>query len=252
VTQAFAAAVLAIAATMLWLCCWRKRSTRSAAPHCSGKQIISPIPISTPPPTTSYNIPTHDATDPASADHSDNSMGREPSCLRAVSPIDFVQSRSDTDERSIFAAKPPRSTCSTDVVNPLAQLQPEDIELSRFSEENSSMSQQLDFMMSSMRSKIQTAVADMQAELQEELQEDDLKIHHVLGQGAFGTVYHGAAAQSSSHSCTRSMHASIVLADLGCCVERRSGRGARRQSRVRPRGVRGACAKHVQSVWRHW
>lgn len=54
------------------------------------------------------------------------------------------------------------------------------------------MSQQLEFLMSSMRSKIQNAVSEMQAQLQEELQEEDLKIHHVLGQGAFGTVYHGA------------------------------------------------------------
>lgn len=54
------------------------------------------------------------------------------------------------------------------------------------------MSQQLDFLMSSMRSKIQNAVSEMQAQLQEELQEEELKIYHVLGQGAFGTVYHGA------------------------------------------------------------
>jgi hypothetical protein len=54
------------------------------------------------------------------------------------------------------------------------------------------MSQQLDFLMTSMRSKIQNAVSEMQAQLQEELQEEELKIYHVLGQGAFGTVYHGA------------------------------------------------------------
>lgn len=42
-----------------------------------------------------------------------------------------------------------------------------------------------------MRNKIQLAISDMQSALQDELQEDELKIHGVLGQGAFGTVYHG-------------------------------------------------------------
>lgn len=63
------------------------------------------------------------------------------------------------------------------------------------------MSQQLEFLMSSMRSKIQNAVSEMQAQLQEELQEEDLKIHHVLGQGAFGTVYHGPYQLLPSLSC---------------------------------------------------
>lgn len=38
---------------------------------------------------------------------------------------------------------------------------------------------------------IQLAISDMQSALQDELQEDELKIHGILGQGAFGTVYHG-------------------------------------------------------------
>eukprot|EP00892_Ulva_mutabilis_P005445 jgi/Ulvmu1/3272/UM151_0020.1 len=42
-----------------------------------------------------------------------------------------------------------------------------------------------------MRFKIQNAIDEMQQELKDELQEDQLKIHGVLGQGAFGTVYHG-------------------------------------------------------------
>jgi hypothetical protein len=42
-----------------------------------------------------------------------------------------------------------------------------------------------------MRNKIQLAISEMQNALQDELQEDELKIHGVLGQGAFGTVYHG-------------------------------------------------------------
>lgn len=62
------------------------------------------------------------------------------------------------------------------------------------------MSQQLEFLMSSMRSKIQNAVSEMQAQLQEELQEEDLMIHHVLGQGAFGTVYHGVTPSAALQS----------------------------------------------------
>lgn len=45
-----------------------------------------------------------------------------------------------------------------------------------------------------MRFRIQHAIDEMQQELKDELQEDQLKIHGVLGQGAFGTVYHGAAS----------------------------------------------------------
>lgn len=71
------------------------------------------------------------------------------------------------------------------------------------------MSQQLEFLMSSMRSKIQNAVSEMQAQLQEELQEEDLMIHHVLGQGAFGTVYHGSLPRSPGA-------ASLVCASLSC------------------------------------
>jgi serine/threonine protein kinase len=70
------------------------------------------------------------------------------------------------------------------------------------SDDSGGMSQQLDFLMSSMRSKIQNAVSEMQAQLQEELQEEELKIYHVLGQGAFGTVYHGAPF----HACMPCVH----------------------------------------------
>lgn len=49
-----------------------------------------------------------------------------------------------------------------------------------------------------MRNKIQLAVSKMQSALQDELQEDELVIHGVLGQGAFGTVYHGVVSICSS------------------------------------------------------
>jgi hypothetical protein len=120
-----------------------------------------------------------------------SARSHEVPCVQQMSPEDFVQSRSDmTDDRSTFVAKVSASTVDGDINKALRKPLPE--ESPHYSDDNaSSTSQQLDIMMSSMRSKIQSAVADMQAELQEELQEDDLKIHHVLGQGAFGTVYAG-------------------------------------------------------------
>ena len=102
---------------------------------------------------------------------------------------------SSRDARSARAANAPPMDVQPLTSNPLAarpRLAADVVGDSINSDQDESVSQHLDFMMSSMRHKIQTAVADMQAELQQELQEDDLKIHHVLGQGAFGTVYHGA------------------------------------------------------------
>lgn len=42
-----------------------------------------------------------------------------------------------------------------------------------------------------LRNMIHTAVVQMQGDLKDELNEEDITIHGVLGQGAFGTVYHG-------------------------------------------------------------
>lgn len=43
-----------------------------------------------------------------------------------------------------------------------------------------------------LKHMIHSAVVKMQLDVKEELSEEDLIIHGVLGQGAFGTVYHGA------------------------------------------------------------
>jgi hypothetical protein len=51
-----------------------------------------------------------------------------------------------------------------------------------------------------MRIKIQQAISEMQSALQDEFQEDELKIHGVLGQGAFGTVYHGTSMSFPAHT----------------------------------------------------
>jgi hypothetical protein len=42
-----------------------------------------------------------------------------------------------------------------------------------------------------LRNMIHSAVVQMQDDLKDELNEEDIIIHGVLGQGAFGTVYHG-------------------------------------------------------------
>ena len=189
------AVVLLAVGVCVWFCCCR--SSPSSRP--AGKQIVSPIPISEPPPTTSTHIPTHTGLgECGSAGTSEKSALRDSTGrLRAVSLLDAADPPSaETDGTSLTGSRQGFGM-SRSVTNPLAMQSRrgagDALMDSHFSEdlEQSSMSQQLDFMMSSMRSKIQTAVADMQAELQEELQEDDLKIHHVLGQGAFGTVYHG-------------------------------------------------------------
>lgn len=150
---------------------------------------MSPIPITSAPPSSAA-IPAQIQQHVAAASAVSEPSQEVPS-VRQMSHEDFVQSRSDmTDERSTFGAKASASTMDADINKTLRKPLPE--ESPRCSDDNAStLSQQLDLMMSSMRSKIQSAVADMQAELQEELQEDDLKIHHVLGQGAFGTVYAG-------------------------------------------------------------
>jgi hypothetical protein len=46
-------------------------------------------------------------------------------------------------------------------------------------------------MTDALKQMIQSAVVKMQIDVKEELSEEDIVIHGVLGQGAFGTVYHG-------------------------------------------------------------
>ena len=43
-----------------------------------------------------------------------------------------------------------------------------------------------------LKNMIHSAVVKMHVDLKDELHEEDITIHGVLGQGAFGTVYHGA------------------------------------------------------------
>jgi hypothetical protein len=43
-----------------------------------------------------------------------------------------------------------------------------------------------------VHSKLAAAVKEMQGALQAELHEDQLQLFQKLGQGGFGTVYHGA------------------------------------------------------------
>lgn len=191
-------AVLALAA-IAGLCCWRRRRRQGGgkgALRRGGKQVIQPIPLSGGGAASSSAIPAAAANGTRSGPHSDLSSVREGIYPRTLSPVDFVESRPDSDDRSTLGLRASRSSFLTDtitnVLNPLAQRHINDVAGDSIGSSEGAMSQQLDTMMSSMKIKIQTAVANMQAELQEELQEDDLKIHHVLGQGAFGTVYHGA------------------------------------------------------------
>lgn len=61
-----------------------------------------------------------------------------------------------------------------------------------------------------IRNKIQLAISEMQNALQDELQEDELKIHGMLGQGAFGTVYHGMYSPVACSRCAVSLFSQTV------------------------------------------
>jgi hypothetical protein len=53
-------------------------------------------------------------------------------------------------------------------------------------------------MTDALKQMIQSAVVKMQLDVKEELSEEDIVIHGVLGQGAFGTVYRGACRGCTS------------------------------------------------------
>lgn len=69
-----------------------------------------------------------------------------------------------------------------------------------------------------LKHMIHSAVVKMQLDVKEELSEEDLIIHGVLGQGAFGTVYHGASPHSAALVHTAPLLASACTTAAAECA----------------------------------